>query len=298
MKTNINTLALALALALPTSAMATVLITPTNSATTLANNILGAGVTVIGTPAYTGVTNQSGTFTNGNSSGIGFDSGIVLSTGNVTQIPGANGNGPENVGVGDLGDDISTSLGQLGDTQLSTIVGTSTFDAAALQFDFQVGDGSAGGNLFFNFVFASEEYIDFIGSQYNDVFALFVDGVNVALLPSSAPVSINNVNCNTNNAFYKNNVAGNCVKPNLGLDISFDGLTTVLTAQQLNLTAGTHNMKFVVADTADGILDSAVFIQAGSFSNTNPNQNPIPEPATLALLGLGLAGLGMMRRKA
>jgi hypothetical protein len=88
-------------------------ITPTTNATTLANAILGSGVTLLGTPTLTGVTNQQGTFTNG-ASEIGFGSGLVLSSGNVNDIPGPNGNTdtPETRGVGDAsGDDISTAWG-------------------------------------------------------------------------------------------------------------------------------------------------------------------------------------------
>ena len=276
-----------------------IVVTPTDVATTLVNAIIGSGITVVGAPTYIGTSTQSGTFTDGGdaATGVGFESGIVLTSGVATSIIGPNTNGPESFGVGVVDDDVSTSLGTAGDADLSALAGGSTNDAAVLEFSFQFGDGSGGGDLFFNFVFASEEYIDYINSIFNDVFGFFVDGVNVALVPgTSDPITINTVNSSTNAGFYRNNVDNNNGIPNLGLDLAFDGLTTVITAQALGLGAGVHTMKFAVADTADGILDAGVFLQAGSFSN-EPPPKPVPEPGIIGLLGLGLIGISLTRRR-
>jgi hypothetical protein len=55
-----------------------------------------------------------------------------------------------------------------------------------------------------------------------------------------------------------------------------------------------HSLK--VADTSDGILDAAVFIQQGTFSTEPTPTTPIPEPGTMTLLGIGIAGLLITRR--
>ncbi len=285
-----------------------IVITPSTDASVLAGNILGSGISLVpGSLNYIGQPNQSGTFTDGIASGLPFDQGIVLSTGDVGQIPGPNTTGtgtPETVGLGDVSDDdVSTPLGSVGDADLDAIVAPSaTQDAAVLEFNFIFGDdGSTGGDLFFNFVFASEEYVDFIGTDFNDVFGFFVDGTNIALVPGTSDiVSVNSINNSTNSAYYVNNVANTDGLANAMLDISFDGLTTVITASLTGLSAGPHSMKFAIADNTDGLLDSAVFIQAGTFSNEDPNTpppTPLPLPGTLALLAAGLAGWRLQQQR-
>jgi hypothetical protein len=164
---------------------------------------------------------------------------------------------------------------------LAAISGHPTFDAASLEFDFT----TKGGNLFFNYVFASEEYNEFVGSPFNDVFAFFLDGNNIALV-GGTPVGINTINLGSNSAFYRNNSPGS-------IDSQYDGFTTMLTAKALGLGAGTHHIKLAIADASDSILDSAVFIQGNTFSDTPT----VPEPGTLLLLGSGLAAALILKKQ-
>jgi hypothetical protein len=290
-----KTTAIACALGLGMSGAAqAVTITTTDDATTLVNTILGAGVTVVGTPTYTGNTTQSGTFTDG-AAEVGFASGIVMSTGNANDIPGPNDNGIETRGgAGTLDDDINTSLGTAGAAEIAN-----SFDASVLEFDFQFGDGTIGGEVNFAFVFASEEYVDFIGTQFNDEFQLLVDGVNLGTIGGS-DVNINNINDAVNSGSYINNVENTDGIPVAGLNIGFDGLTSVLIASSGLLGPGVHTAKFIIADVADGLLDAGVFIQAGTFNPDNPNDPPVPEipvPAALPLFLSGLAGIRFLRRR-
>lgn len=248
----------------------------------MAGSLLGTGIT-ISNVSYTGSVDQSGYFSDGGSV-LGIDSGLIMTSGDANLAPGPNDSDSEGADVGGAGDSDLDAL----------IPGYTTQDAAVLTFDFETDSG----DLFFNYVFASEEYNEWVGSSFNDVFAFFVDGVNIAEAPDGQAVSINNVNCGDpyvgtgpNCEVYNNN------DPNDGgvvyNSIQYDGFTDKLVASVLGLGAGTHTMKIAIADAGDGIYDSAVFIEGGSFSSTPTD---VPEPATWVLIMLGLVGLFVSRR--
>lgn len=255
-------------------------VSPSSDGTALVNALLGSGITIVGTPTLIGGSNQQGFFNTGMAE-VGFDSGIVLTSGSVNNIPGPNS-----------ADDITTALGTSGDSDLTTLSGFPTYDANILEFDFQFDNGTVGGDLFFNYVFGSDEYEEYVNSQFNDTFAFFVDGTNLGVVPgTSTPVSVNTVNQLMNTAYYRPNL----FSPSTGtINIEYDGLTTVLQASATGLAAGTHHIKIGIADASDEILDSGIFLQGSSFAD---QPTAIPEPGFYGVLGMGLAGLMLYQRR-
>lgn len=247
----------------------------TSNGQTLVNNVAGKGINIVpGSVLYTGAECASGTFTDGFTSGIGIDSGIILTTGCAESAVGPN-----------VSDETATINGFPGDSDLDALILGSTNDATILEFDIK----SKGGDIFFNYVFASEEYNEFVNSGYDDVFGFFIDGVNIPLIPgTSDPVSVDNINGGSNPWFFNNNDLSD---GGPFYDIEYDGFTNLFTARLFGLSAGTHRLKFAIADATDSSLDSAVFIQADSLVST-------PEPASVfGLLTAGALGVASLKRK-
>ncbi|MCS7073506.1 MAG: choice-of-anchor L domain-containing protein, partial [Bacteroidia bacterium] len=242
-------------LSLPGRALAQITVNTSFTPAQLVQNVfLGQGVSATNV-TYNGAPVAIGFF-NGANSNLGLNSGIILSTGDVNFAPGPN----NQTGAG-------IDNNRPGDPQLNAISNGTTEDAAVLEFDFvPITD-----TIQFRYVFASEEYPEFAPpnySNFNDVFAFFLSGPgivgtpNIALLPgTSIPVTINNVNAITNNQYYIDNANGTTVE--------YDAFTTVLTAKAVVIPCSTYHIKIAVADVFDGVFDSAVFLEAGSFSSGN-----------------------------
>jgi len=247
-----NSLALGVALLIGAfTSFGQVTTTGGQTAQQLAEILAGPNITVTNA-VLTGGGVASGSFGNGNSS-LGFDSGVILSSGNINEAPGPNG--AANTGA---------NLGESGTAQMTALAGVNTFDAITLEFDFEVQSSL----IQFNYVFASEEYPEYAppnSSAYNDVFAFYISGLgivgeeNIALVPSStSPVAINNINPVTNSQYYIDNTGG--------VDLEFDGYTTILEAKKTNLTpCEVYHLKLVISDAGDGIYSSAVFLQENSL---------------------------------
>ncbi len=266
-------------------AMAITGITPSSDATALATALLGPGVSLVpGSAIYTGHPLASGLFTGdttlfGTPSGVG---GVILTSGRAT---------------GALPPNSQTNEGTInsapGSAFLSGLIGGApTYDASTLQFKLKVAPGTS--TIEWKYVFGSEEYNEYVNSSFNDVFALALNGTNLALIPgTSTPIAANNVNNGnpvgagtiSNPTFYRDNSPGSNSGGVPGpYGTEYDGLTTVLTSTATGLTPDVeYLLTFAIADTADRILDSGVFLLGSSLKDpeipgTAPGPSPDPGP--------------------
>lgn len=250
------------------------------------NVLLGSGVTVSNI-TFNGAAVSIGQF-DGSASNVGLASGIVMTTGTVINTGVGNGpHGPNN--DGGSGFDNNTP----GNPLLNAVINGTTYNAATLEFDFVPYSDT----VRFNYVFGSEEYPEYVGSQFNDVFGFFISGPgilggqqNIARLPNGQAVAINNVNAITNSAFFVNNGDGGQAPQNSSpFYIQYDGFTKVLTAESKVQCGETYHLIITIADVGDGILDSGIFLEANSLSSQTPvdishtmSQNLFADPNTMA----------------
>ncbi len=225
------------------------------------NNCLGiSNIQGSGDPSTDNV--AIGAFSEGSSS-IGIDKGIILSTGLA-----ANAEGPN-----DLNDAGSFLYGSSNDPDLKQLSMSNLFDAVFLEFDFVANSNQ----ININYVFASEEYCEWVSSFANDICGIFISGPgisgaytnnaeNIALLPNTSTyISINNVNHLANSQYFIPNQI-NCGDTTNMQDIQFDGYTVVISATANLIPLETYHIKFAIADVGDLFYDSALFLEMNPIS--------------------------------
>ncbi len=263
---------------LPFSLMSQLVTSPQGAASLVQNTLLGPGVTVSNIN-FSGSSGAIGKFT-ANGTNLGINSGIVITTGTIAN----NGNGPQ-------GPNNSSNSGYdnnyPGFSALTAQAGASTYNASILEFDFIPYSDT----VRFKYVFGSEEYPEYVCSQFNDAFAFFISGPgisgaqNMAKLPNGATVTINNVNngnpggtgsgvnaCGaSNSAYFVNNGNGNQSPYNGSSNyIQYDGFTKVLEAVSRVQCGQTYHLIIAIADAGDGIFDSGIFLEANSLTSKVP----------------------------
>ena len=226
----------------------------------MVQNLVGPGVQI----SNVQVTAANGAYGYYNITGteIGTSEGIILSTGKAINAIGPN----DETGLPQLGPAPTFTClncsnydnNAPGSLLLNQAQTRNTFDAAQVEFDIV----PQGDSLRFRYTFASEEYNEWVGSPFNDVFGFYISGpnigtdVNIALVPNtSTVVAINTVNANTNSQYWVNNIN----PPGQGFQ--FDGFTIDLVAAVGNLIpCETYHLTLVIADGSDRIYDSNVLI--------------------------------------
>ena len=238
--------------------------------------LIGNGVTATNI-TYTGSEEQLG-YLSGADGLFSVSSGLVLSTDHATHLsdPGCMDTqfcaGCQGLGndqdLLDVANSVPPLIGQ-------TFTVSSVNDLCILEFDFEAG----GDSISFNYVFGSDEYLTYVNTTYNDIFAFFLSGpgitgpynspagfpdgaINIASVPDSdplLPVTISSVNNVTNAAYYIDNQTNN--------GICINGYTETFTASASVQCGETYHIKLAIADGSDSALESFVVLEEGSFSS-------------------------------
>ena len=237
-----------------------IIIDPNPTPTQLVQNtLIGPGL-VTSNITFSGNLQQIGFFDE-NGSNLGLDSGVVMSSGYVVNITPPNNPSTTIGGPGDA-DLLATAQSVTSNPSSGSI--TSTNDAAVLEFDFV----PTGDVVVFNFVFGSEEYLTYVNTSFNDVFGFYItgpnpngpdyNGDNLAIVPNTnEPITISTIHPGLNGQYYIDNPSNS--------GISYNGYTIPIEIRFDVICDSTYHFKFAVADCQDGILDTGVFLDGGSF---------------------------------
>ena len=244
-------------------------INPYSPVNLISNIFLGNGVEIINIQ-YEGADYSVGYFENATAQ-IDLERGIIMTTGRAdfADEPNNKSNTSSHSSANNLSD---VNLAKAIELDPNTPVLLKDISRYTISF-IPYAD-----SLSFNYVFASEEYPEYACSKYKDVFGFFVSGPdpkgglynakNIALIPGTGEsVSISNVNggddttpfCYPKNGqFYNDNSDDLYLTYNAYLDVFTAGVK-VIPCQE-------YTISIAIADVADGLYDSAVFLEAKSFS--------------------------------
>ena len=219
-----------------------------------------------------------------------LDRGLIMTTGSVSNAVGPNNSGDNSQEWNEIYEDsflqnYLQNFGVIND-------GVSLFDPSVIEFDLQ---SSINQNLYFELIFGSDEYPEWMSPFYADAFCFFVSEVESDIDPNydSYPTNImetgNIINAeecdiinkpisvwtvrpysevfnlpSMNGCLYQYNDEGQFCDA-----ISYDGYTSNLLFN-LGLIAGAkYHIKLVIIDGAGPAIDSGIFLKKSISNNFN-----------------------------
>lgn len=252
-----------------------------NPAAFIQSEMVGSGVHITNVKFNNSSSNiashQIGTFQSNGFIHLRMGSGVVMTTGNVSVAPGPNNTGSKSVAATPV----------YSDSQLSSIATGSINACATLDFDFV----SVSPYITVNYCFGSEEYPEYVCSNFNDVFAFYITGLdpttntvrtwNMAKIPNTTstqhpdgiPVTINSVN--PGQAGASGGSGSGCyytysqyyVENNYSTGVQYDGFTQKLSASAVIYPCVQYHMHISLCNVGDNSHDSGVFLEHGSFNS-------------------------------
>ena len=205
---------------------------------------------------FIGREQSSGIFQNGQAFQLQIDSGVLLTTGDF-----------EFWDDGDISADSSLQHSARGDFDIENrVAGFQTQDAAILEADVYCENGQ----LEIEYQFGSEEY-DFYVGDFNDSYMIIIDGAVVTRSPDCADIfAVNTINLDTNRHLFLGDDEDIDPDNNITNQVEYDGLTWKLRAHVFVEPQSTHNVRIIITDVDDGILDSGTFLETDSFRTVTP----------------------------
>jgi hypothetical protein len=209
-----------------------------------------------------------------------FLEGIFLSTGFVYADTILN-YGPNN--SSHFGKNLETSGSDLIENLDSVAENLTTYDAARLSFDIK----TYGDTLNIEFIYGSEEYNEYVGSQFQDIFACLFKAAedtvyeNIAKFQTAEIITVNTINNGQNNSGPCQNCShyvynGNGTELPYSVNpyyIQFDGFTKAVKLKIPVDPLKIYSLIFVIADSGDAIYDSGVFLKKGSIRTNSSKEN-------------------------
>jgi hypothetical protein len=252
------------------------------SALAMAQSMFGSGIAIVDAK-YSGDNLSSGVYSGALHTIPGIsptDSGVILSTGYATSftsggflLPSTNTNISSSTSTDTWGVD--------GYAPLQALDGAHIYDAAIFEANF-IPDTNF---LTMQFVFSSEEYLEYVKTGFNDAFGVWVNGSFVPFaISGDGHVAIDTVNTTLNSNLYVDNPSS--------LDLyntEMDGFTVALTLKAPVHAGQTNNIKIAIGDAGDAVYDSNLLIMADSiqsvtFANNDATSVQAGESVTLNVL--------------
>ncbi len=245
----------------------------------LANQLAGSGIKLV-SAAYTGATGASGLVAGLDGHIGGIDAVVVLSTGDLENLLDTCSHSivlpdPKLLCRPNPNSLITTANGLPGDKQLDALLdGFTTQDASTLEIEFI----PTYKYVQLSYVFASDEYPEYANTGFSDIFAILLNGSNVALLPNrDVSVSVDTVNggnpCTGQIArsqslpFFVDNQQGQLPFEADGLTLAQDAAgNRVPMLMQAEVNPGVPNtLRLSIGDVGDSWGDSFIILKIKSL---------------------------------
>jgi len=220
------------------------------SANDMAQEMFGGSIKIV-SATYTGDPLSAGIYSDGDKVADAItpsDSGVILSTGKASSLTNSKGEANQTASKS------ADTKGVDGDKDMNEIAGADTYDAAIFEAEF-VPEGSV---LTMQITFSSEEYLEYVGSGFNDAVGVWVNGKKAVLTVGDGDISINNINPGSNPDLYIDNAKDEA-------NTEMDGYTVTLTLKAPVTPGEVNTIKIAIADGGDAIYDSNLLIAGNSI---------------------------------